>query len=1143
LAIRNFSSKEYFPMRLTRLTALTIALFLPAVTVFVNTPASAQSNISGDIEGSVADPSGAAVPGAKVTLRGDATGSVNTDTTNSAGSYHFSLLKPGSYTVTVAAQGFDQLNSKVVISQGTTVSSNFKLTVGQATTVVEVNGDETPMLQTSDAQLSTTFSEKQIQTLPNPGGDITYYAQTAPGVVMNTAGGDGNFSVFGLPGTSNNYTVNGEQENDPFLNLNNSGPTNLLLGQNDISAVTVLTSAYGAEFGSFGGAQINETSRSGGNHFHGDASYFWNGDSLNANEWFHKSDEIGEGLPNTRPFSNDNQWSAAIGGPIVKNKTFFFVDTEGIRFITSNSISVFIPSTAYQAGILGSDGNCDNNSSSLFANNNGSECAFYKQFFSIYNNAPGAANALQSPNGGDSASYNAVPATAAHESLLTVRVDQVFNAKDSAFAHFKYDNGEQPTESDPLSPVFDAVSKQPAYEGQLVENHVFSSNIVNQFVGSVAHYVALFTPSNQAGALAAFPYNVAGFDDEPFTAIGNILFAFPEGRNATQYQFADDFSWTKKAHTMKFGYAFKKDDISDFDPEEFSVFPEVVPFSCFPTGLPPCTASESFVDGNNFNYIQSFPSHPDDPIGLYSEGFYASDTWKATSKLTITYGIRFEHNSDPVAEHDTLSRLNESVQSYLGSAAAANETTPYTSVLAFNQNKTFPGFERISPEPRFEVAYSLTPKTVIRGGYGMFSDVFPGTVADALLANIPQDPTFTIVGGPFAPGAPTSPGTVAAASAAAFSSAFVAGGSFSSISATVPAFSAPSIVTPASNIQYPTYQEFSLQIQQALNKNTSIQIAYVGNHGYHEPVEDGSLNAFATNGSVVTSTGGTFTGFPATAPSTSFGQITNVSSNASSNYNGGSFSIIHHSKWVMAQLNYTYSHALDQISNGGFLVFNATSSMTSPIVPGSLADNYGNADEDIRNSLNGNYLITIPGYGNHALRIVTDGWELAGTVFYRSGFPFTVLDTTISGQLTNYAGGAGIPAAITNPSLSRHCGPAAAENGAGGGTPCLAVANFADPTGFIPNQRNAFYGPHYFNTDLTLNKTFKLPAGIALLVGANGYNILNHPNFANPAADFATPATFGFSESTVSVPTSIYGSGLGASASPRILQLHAKVTF
>jgi hypothetical protein len=1126
-------------MRFIRLTALTLAFSLPVAAFLFTAQTKAQSTVSGDIEGAVIDPTGAAIPGAKVTLKGDATGSINTATTNASGGYQFSFLKPGNYTITIAAQGFNETSSKVTVTQGTTVNGNFKLTIGQASTVLEVNGDVTPMLQTSDAQLSTTFSQTQIQALPNPGGDITYYAQTAPGVVMNTAGGDGNFSVFGLPGTSNNFTVNGEQENDPFLNLNNSGPTNLLLGQNDISSVTVLTSAYGAEFGSFGGAQVNETSRSGGNRFHGDASYFWNGDSLNANEWFHKSGEVAAGESNIRPFSNDNQWAASIGGPIIKNKTFFFVNTEGIRFITSSSVSVYIPSTAYQTAILGSDGNCDSPSSSLYANGNGSECAFYKQFFSVYNNAPGAANALQS---GDYATYNAVPSVFAHESLLTARVDEIFSAKDTAFVHFKYDNGVQPTENDPLNPVFNAVSKQPEDEGQLVENHIFSANVVNQFVSSVAHYSALFTPADQAGALALFPYNIVAFADEPFTAVGNILTAFPQGRNATQYQLADDFSWTKQSHTMKFGYAFKKDDISDYDPSVSSVFPEVIPYSCYPATPPAtgCDPTYSFSDGNNFEYIQAFPSHPDEPIGLYSEGFYAQDTWKATSKLTITYGIRFEHNSNPIDPHDGLSRLNESVQSYLSSAAAANPATAYNSLVAYNQNKTFTGFEKVSPEPRFEIAYALTPKTIIRGGYGMFSDVFPGTVADSLLSNIPQDPNFAVFGGPIAPNTPTSPNTVAAASATAFSSAFVSGGSASSISASVPAFSPPSIVTPATNIKYPTYQEFSLQVQQAINKNTTFQIAYVGNHGYHEPVEDASLNA---SGSPVTSSGATFTGFPATAPSASFGGITQISSNASSNYNGGSVSIIHHSKWVNAQINYTYSHALDQISNGGFLAFNGTSSLTAPIAPGSLAYNYGNADEDVRNSLNGNYLVNIPGYGNHALRIITDGWELAGTVFYRSGFPFTVTDSAISDQITNYSTGAAIPAAITNLSLSRHCGPAAAETGAGGGTPCLALSNFADPTGFIPGQRNAFYGPHYFNTDMTLNKTFRLPAGIAFLAGVNAYNILNHPNFANPDSDYGTPATFGYSESTVSVPTSIYGAGLGASASPRILQLHAKVTF
>ena len=131
------------------------------------------------------------------------------------------------------------------------------------------------LLHTDNAQMSTTFDMESVQQLPNPGNDLTFVAQTSPGAVMNTQSGYGNFSVYGLPGTSNTFTVNGGYENDPYLNVNNSGATNLLLGNNDISQVSVITNAYDAAFGGLGGAQVNQISRSGTNHFHGNASYWW----------------------------------------------------------------------------------------------------------------------------------------------------------------------------------------------------------------------------------------------------------------------------------------------------------------------------------------------------------------------------------------------------------------------------------------------------------------------------------------------------------------------------------------------------------------------------------------------------------------------------------------------------------------------------------------------------------------------------------------------------------------------------------------------------------------------------------------------------------------------------------------------------
>src|SRR5271170_4378484 len=343
----------------------------------------AQTNISGDIVGNVTDSSGAAVASAQVTVTSNATGQAKAVTTTNNGQYRVPLLPPGSYKVSVVAPGFETSEFTVVVAAGTSTSGDAKLTVGQNSVTISVTG-ETSLLHTDDAQVSTTFDMQQVQTLPNPGNDLTFVAQTSPGAVMNTQGGYGNFAVFGLPATSNTFTVNGGYENDPFLNLNNSGATNLLLGNNDISDVTVVSNAYDAAFGGLGAAQINETTRSGSNKFHGNATYWWNGRALNANSYFHKQQDPVQ----PRNFDNVNQYAAAVGGPIYKDHSFFFLNYEGLRVVLPTSGFVSVPTPAFQASVLGADGNCDDPAtSSLAAAGNGAECGLYKTMFGIYNNA------------------------------------------------------------------------------------------------------------------------------------------------------------------------------------------------------------------------------------------------------------------------------------------------------------------------------------------------------------------------------------------------------------------------------------------------------------------------------------------------------------------------------------------------------------------------------------------------------------------------------------------------------------------------------------------------------------------------------------------------------------------------------------
>ncbi len=270
---------------------------------------------------------------------------MQTQSTNSRGAYRFSLLSPGRYTVSVAVAGFHNATATAVVTIGQAATINIALEIGSASSTVEVTSDA-QLLQTDNADNSTSFSETQISQVPNPGNDLSYIAQAAPGVVQNTQGGNGNFSAYGLPATSNLFTLNGQNENDPFLNLNNSGATNLLLGNNDVREATVVTNGYSGQYGTLAGANVNYVTKSGSNSFHGNALYWWNGSSLNANSYFNNQ----SGAP--KPFDNANQWAASFGGPIRKNKTFFFVDTEGLRFVLPTSTNVRVPSPQFEAATL-----------------------------------------------------------------------------------------------------------------------------------------------------------------------------------------------------------------------------------------------------------------------------------------------------------------------------------------------------------------------------------------------------------------------------------------------------------------------------------------------------------------------------------------------------------------------------------------------------------------------------------------------------------------------------------------------------------------------------------------------------------------------------------------------------------------------
>ena len=419
--------------------------------------------------------------------------------------YRFAFAAPGTYRLEVAAKGFQtEQRGGIVVTAGQPATGDFQLKLAGASQEVTVT-EGAAAIQTENADVSNDYNAETILNLPNPGGDLTYIAQTAPGVVMNTQSGYGNFSANGMPAISNLFTVNGQNYNDPFAGINISGASNLLLGSNDIAEANVINNAYSAQYGQYAGSQISYITKSGTNQFHGNANYMWNGRALNANQFF--SNEAGQ----PKPFNNFNEWQAGVAGPIRKDHTFFDANYEGFRnVLPTSSALTLIPSQPFQAATL----------TNLTATGHSDEIPFYKQLFAIYNNAPGAGAAVPAPSNGGcgrftsdllpagapcAVEFRSTPPNTNREYQWSGRVDHTFGLKDRGYIRVLRDNGFQPSFTSPLSPSFNIQSNQPQMSGQVSETHTFGTSAVNQFNASALFYGAVFTPSDPGGALAALP--------------------------------------------------------------------------------------------------------------------------------------------------------------------------------------------------------------------------------------------------------------------------------------------------------------------------------------------------------------------------------------------------------------------------------------------------------------------------------------------------------------------------------------------------------------------------------------------------------------------------------------------------------------
>ena len=1133
-------------MRPLRIVHLAFALMI-AVSLF-SAEAMAQGETTSAIVGQVSDATNAAVPGATVTVTNRETGATRKAKTDDAGRFNFPQLKPGSYSVRVEAEGFEpQKNDSVVSGLGQKQTVDFKLQVAQASETVEVSS-EPALINPEDANTSTNLDAPALENLPNPGGDLTYPLQFAPGALINTAGssndfvggtnGYGNVEFNGLPALSNGYIVDGLETNDPLTNLNSGLSTNLVLGLNSISEVTVNTLSYSVDQGRYGASQVNYVTKSGANRFHGNLYELWNGSILNAADYFTNATP-----GNHKPGATVNHFGGSLGGPIVHDKLFFFFDSEWVRIALPIVTPTTVPTVAFQQYVL------------QRLSGTSSE-TFYQKMFSLYGNTSGAPLAvLGCPLASACANRQSFSHSSDdHEQVQTVRMDYNINEKNTTWFRFQADTGVQAAYTDPINPLFNSVSPQPLYSFAAGYTHVFSQNLVNYFNPAFSWYESLFGPSDFQKTLSAFPIVLQGSGgaNTPFTTIGGLDNAWIQGRRASRFFINDNLAWSHGAHELRFGTNTRIFRLNDYDFGE-----GIVPTVTYAT-------LAQFISGLASTATKTFPTSANQPFNFLNLDLYAQDTWKVTRKLTWTFGLRDTWNSNPLNPHQQIARLRGSFASI-----SHDVNQPLNAAIQTGLGNVFSSTPLAILQPRTAIAWQFEPKTALRTGFGIFSDILPGSVADLVGFNPPYVQTFqggllgTVGGTAIAPGVPNSAVDATVAANQRFSSGFPNGQLSCASSQANPATCLPPVAitaVPDGKLHAPYFMEWSWGVEHQFGTTASLQAQYVGTRAVNQPYLT-QVNGYQTVCQ------GCFAPFPYMQPTDPrFGAVTQLSTGENSHYNGLQLTAMKRlGHGLQGQINYTWSRCMDTVSNGGFLQFSA-GGILSPL-PGELARDYGPCDYDVRHNLNAQYVYQLPiKVQNHTLGYALNGWQISGTAFWHSGIPFSVLSTPYSANGNGIVQGSGpqfasvVPGVplyehkpvpgVTQPGTIQWLNPDAFVSAVDPSTGSCHGGDSPQDCQFGNLGRNALRGPDFAWSDFYLTKWFPVTEHVKLRLEAQFFNVFNHPNFALPSMVLAgipgnpgTQTGFGALTSTTSPPTGLLGVGLGGDSSPRMIAFQARLEF
>jgi hypothetical protein len=1153
---------------------LVLLMLLLVLGVLAPRPLCAQGETTSAIAGSVSDQGGEPIAGAKVTLESSDNGLKRSISTDDAGRFNFPQLKPGPYSVTAEALQFEtQRRNFVAAALGQKQTVDFTLTVARSHQDVTVT-EEAPLINPQNPNTATTMNAKALENLPNPGGDLTYPLQFASGALMNTAGsgndfvggtnGYGNVDFNGLPSLANGYIVDGLETNDPLTNLNSGLSTNLVLGLNSISEVTVNTLSYAVDQGRYGASQVNYVTKSGTNQFHGNLYELWNGSKFNAADFFTNSTP-----GNHKPRSTVNHFGGSTGGPMKRDKLFFFLDSEWVRIALPILSDTTVPTPAFQNYVLQQlpKGGTDPVTGSTYQPAR-QLVPFYEKLFALYGSTAGTPLAIQGcplnsngtvaggnlPNGNGCANRQVVSHSSDDgEQVQTARLDYNINENNITWFRFQADTGLQAAYTDPINALFDSASPQPLYSFATGYTHVFSQNLVNYFNPAFSWYESLFGPTDFQKTLAAWPIVLQGSGaDAPFSTVGGLDNTWVQGRRASRFFINDNLAWTHGAHELRFGTNSRIFRLNDYDFGEGTV------------PLVTYTTLAQFIYGVASSSSQTFPLADSQPYRFLNVDLYAQDTWKVTQKFTWTFGLRGTHNSNPLNPHDAVARFAGSWD-----AIPHNVDQPLNQFIQTGLGNIFASTPLAILQPRTAIAWELLPRTVLRTGFGLFSDLLPGSVVDLVGTNPPYSKTFeggllgTAGGSAIAPGVPNSAVDSLAAANQNFNSGFAQG----ELSCASPLSNPAACLQPVSmtavpdgKLHAPYFMQWSFGLEHQFGAALNLRAQYVGTRAVNQPYTT-QVNGYQTV------CPGCFAPLPYDqAPDPRFGAVTQLSTGANSHYNGLQLTAdkrLAHGLQVL--VNYAWSRCMDTVSNGGFLPFSA-GGILSPL-PGDLERQYGPCDYDVRQNLSAEYVYQLPvTVKNRKLGYAVNGWQVSGTAFWHTGTPFSVLSAPYSANGNGIIQGGGpLYASLVRgvPTYANGSIPGVTQAGTIQWLNPNAFASSVDPstgacTGGDSVQncqfgnlgRNALRGPDFTSSDLYITKWFTLNERFKLRVDGQFFNVFNHPNFGLPVVGYAgvpgkpsTQTGFGELSFTTSAPTGLLGVGLGGDSSPRMIAFQTRLEF